>query len=140
MPASPRALPHGVVAIACAAAILAACTTEASINRRPQGGTATATVVDGLQVIVVKAGDTYRFNPATIIVHPGQVRVALVNEGKGAPHDWTLEGLPGVATSLAASGQTTTATFTAPAPGTYTFVCTIHRKQGQTGTLVVLRN
>jgi plastocyanin len=140
MPPSPRALPHAVVAIGCAAAVLASCTTEASINRRPQGGTATATVVDGLQVVVVKAGDTYRFDPATIIVHPGRVRIALVNEGKGAPHDWTLDGLPGAATALASSGETKTATFTAPAPGTYLFVCTIHRKQGQTGKLVVLKN
>jgi plastocyanin len=140
MSPSPRALSRVVVATGCAAAILASCTTEASINRRPQGGTATAAVVDGLQVVVVKTGDTYRFNPATIIVHPGEVRVALVNNGKGAPHNWTLEGLPGAATALASSGETKTATFTAPAPGTYTFVCTIHKKQGQTGKLVVLKN
>jgi plastocyanin len=140
MHSSTCALSRAVVAIGCAAAVLVACTTEPSINRRPQGGTATASVVDGLQVVVVKAGDTYRFNPATIIVHPGRVRIALVNEGKGAPHDWTLEGLPGAATSLASSGETKTATFTAPAPGSYTFVCTIHKKQGQTGKLVVLKN
>ncbi|MDQ2748945.1 MAG: cupredoxin domain-containing protein [Pseudonocardiales bacterium] len=137
---SPRALPRAAVALGCAAAVLAACTKEASINRRPNGGTATATVVDGLQVIVVKAGDTYRFDPARIIVHPGPVRVALENVGKGAPHDWTLTDLPGAATALASSGETKTATFTAPAPGTYTFVCTIHKKQGQTGKLVVVKD
>jgi plastocyanin len=48
--------------------------------------------------------------------------------------------VPGVATPLAASGQTQSVTFTAPAPGTYRFVCTIHVKQGQTGKLVVLPN
>ena len=68
------------------------------------------------------------------------MRVALVNTGKGAPHDWTLEGLPGAATALASAGETKTVTFIAPAPGTYTFVCTIHKKQGQTGKLVVLKN
>jgi plastocyanin len=140
MPPSTRALPRAVVVIGCAATLLASCTTEPSVNRRPQGGTATATVVGGLQLIVIRAGDTYRFNPATIVVHPGQVRVALVNTGTGAPHDWTLEGLPGAATALASAGETKTATFIAPAPGTYSFVCTIHKKQGQTGKLVVLRN
>ncbi|MEP7180259.1 MAG: hypothetical protein ABI775_14320, partial [Pseudonocardiales bacterium] len=88
MPASTCAWPRAVVTVGCAAAVLASCTTQPSINRRPNGGTATASVVDGLQVVVVKASDTYRFDPATIIVHPGRVRVALVNEGKGAPHDW----------------------------------------------------
>jgi plastocyanin len=139
MPPSSRVLLHAALVAGCAVT-LAGCTTEASINRRPQGGTATASVIDGLQQIVVRAGDTYRFDPATIIVHPGRVLVALENRGKGAPHDWTLENLPGAATSLASSGQTKTVTFTAPVPGTYTFVCTIHRKQGQTGKLVVLKN
>jgi plastocyanin len=73
-------------------------------------------------------------------VHPGRVRIALVNVGTGAPHDWTLEDLPGAAAPLASSGETKTVTFIAPAPGTYTFVCTIHKKQGQTGKLVVLQN
>ena len=136
---SPHVLSHAALAAGCVM-ILAGCTTEPSINRRPQHGTATASVVDGLQQIVVRADDTYRFNPGTIVVHPGRVLVALVNEGKGAPHDWTLGDLPGAATSLASAGQTKTVTFTAPAPGTYTFVCTIHRKQGQTGKLVVLKN
>lgn len=140
MPPSSRVLLRAAVATGCATAVLVACQTQASINRRPQGGTSTAAVVDGLQVVVVKAGDTYRFNPATIVVHPGRVRIALVNVGKGAPHDWTLEDVPGAASPLAPSGETKTATFIAPAPGAYTFVCTIHKKQGQTGKLVVLQN
>ena len=36
------------------------------------------------------------------------------------------------------AGQTNSMTFTAPSPGTYQFVCTIHTAQGMTGTLVVL--
>jgi plastocyanin len=119
-------------------ALVAACSnTEASVNRRPQGGSGTPSIVNGIQQTTIKAGDTYRFDPATITVHPGRVTVLLVNDGKGAPHNWTLQGLPGVATPLAASGQTRSVTFTAPAPGTYRFVCTIHVKQGQTGKLVV---
>lgn len=136
-----RVLPRAAAVACCAVLLLASCTNrEASINRRPQGGSATASLVDGLQQIIVKTGDTYRFDPATITVHPGVVRVVLVNTGKGAPHNWTLLDSVAAASSLAAAGETKTATFTAPAAGRYTFVCTIHEKQGQTGKLVVLKN
>ena len=136
-------LPSRVVArpaaLAIAVALLAGCSnTQPSINRRPNGGSATASVVNGGQQITVHTNDKYRFDPATITVHPGRVTVILVNNGKGAPHNWTLLDLPGAATTLAAAGETQATTFIAPAPGKYTFVCTIHRKQGQTGTLVVL--
>ena len=135
---APRTVSRAAAA-GCAVALLAGCAnSQASINRRPQGGSATASVVDGVQQITVKTGDTYRFDPSTITVHPGRVTVVLVNGGHGAPHNWTLAGLPGAATALASAGQTQAATFTAPAPGTYHFMCTIHRKQGQTGELVVL--
>ena len=30
-----------------------------------------------------------------VLSHPGRVRIALVNVGTGAPHDWTLEDMPG---------------------------------------------
>ncbi|MEP7019025.1 MAG: plastocyanin/azurin family copper-binding protein [Pseudonocardiales bacterium] len=137
-----RVLLRAAAMAGCAVLVLASCTnTQASINRRPQGGTATASAVDGLQQIIVKTGDTYRFDPATIIVHPGRVRVVLINTGKGAPHNWTLRGdAIGLGTPLASSGETKTATFDAPAPGRYRVVCTIHEKQGQTGQLVVLTN
>jgi plastocyanin len=134
----PRAVVGPVVAVATLALVAACSNTEGSVNRRPQGGSGTPSVVNGIQQITIKTGDTYRFDPATITVHPGRITVLLVNDGKGAPHNWTLSGLPGVATPLAASGQTRSVTFTAPAPGTYRFVCTIHVKQGQTGKLVVL--
>jgi plastocyanin len=117
---------------------LSACTnTQPAVNRRGHSGSATASVVNGLQVVTVTASDLYRFDPSTITVHPGRVEIDLVNIGKGAPHDWSLDGFT-AQTPLAASSQTRSVTFVAPAPGRYTFVCTIHRKQGQTGTLVVL--
>jgi plastocyanin len=116
---------------------LSACSTEPSINRRPHEGSATATAVNGVQQITVTAGNTYRFDPSTITVHPGQVKVILDNVGSGAPHDWSLLALPGAQTAQIGGGGTAAVTFIAPAPGRYTFVCTIHQKQGQTGTLVV---
>jgi plastocyanin len=110
---------------------------QPSVNRRPHEGSATASVVAGVSQVTVQAGDTYRFTPSTITVHPGTVRIVLENVGKGAPHNLTFLGFA-AATADAASGQSQSVTFTAPAPGTYTFVCTIHERQGQTGKLVVL--
>jgi plastocyanin len=66
--------------------------------------------------------------------------VTLKHEGTGAPHNLSVVGLPADFVPLVRAGQTSTASFTAPAPGTYRFVCTIHEAQGQTGSLVVLPN
>ncbi len=125
------------------AALLAICASvacsnqQASVNRRPNQGSATASLVAGVSQVTVQAGDTYRFTPSTITVHPGTVRIVLDNIGTGAPHNVTFLGFS-AATADAASGQSQSVTFTTPAPGTYTFVCTIHERQGQTGKLVVL--
>jgi plastocyanin len=120
---------------------LTGCSNRASyINRTPQSGSTTATPIGGVQQITLKAGDDYRFTPDTITVHPGKVTITLVNTGAGAPHDFSLTGFPGDAAPLAQAGASSTATFEAPAPGRYQFVCTIHVAQGQTGTLVVLPN
>jgi plastocyanin len=127
------------VAMAAAVAVVASsCSnSQASVNRRPHSGVTTAVAAGGLQVVTVDANDVYRFVPSTIYVHPGRVEIDLVNVGKGAPHDWSLLGFD-FTTPLTGTGQHSSVTFTAPSPGSYTYVCTIHRKQGQTGTLVVL--
>jgi plastocyanin len=122
--------------------VLAGCAScsnqQASINRRPQiSGSATASAVNGVQQVTIYVNDTYRFSPDTITVHSGQVRVTLVHQGTGAPHDLEVVGFPGDFVPLVNPGGTSSATFTAPAPGTYKFICTIHQAQGQTGTLIV---
>lgn len=128
----------GVASLCVALIALAGCSNrEAAVNRRPHTGSTTASAVDGVQQVRVEAGDTFRFNPSTITVHPGTVHITFVNVGKGAPHNLTFLGFP-AATPLTPAGHFQELTFTAPAPGTYTFVCTIHRAQGQTGKLVVL--
>jgi plastocyanin len=114
---------------------------ESGVNRRPTTGATTAAAEpDGVQHVTISADDTYRFTPSTITVHPGKVEITLINKGSGAPHDLSVTGFPADFVPLASSGQTTTATFVAPAPGKYQFVCTIHVTQGQTGTLIVLPN
>ncbi|HEV7206755.1 MAG TPA: cupredoxin domain-containing protein [Jatrophihabitans sp.] len=130
-----------ILAAAAVALVATSCSNSASsVNKRPHVGDSTASVVDGIQQVTVTTGSDYRFHPSTIVVHPGRVRVILVNRrdaNSSAPHNFSVQGLPGAFVPLTAAGQTQAATFTAPAPGRYTFVCTIHVAQGQTGVLIV---
>lgn len=125
-----------------AIALLAAagCTSDAPVNERPNVGTGSASEVNGVQQITLRSGVDLRFTPATIIVHPGVVRLVLVNtskEGAGPPHDVTFSGLPTANIPTTQAGRESSVTFEAPAPGTYNFVCSIHARQGQTGKLIV---
>jgi plastocyanin len=127
-------------AVLALAGLLAACTTEPSANRRAHSGTATASQDGGgVQTVVVTSGLDLRFHPSTIVVHRGTVRIVLDNTakvGQGPPHDLTFNGLPVQIGTVQAGGRASV-TFTAPAPGTYSFVCTIHAAQNQTGKLIV---
>jgi plastocyanin len=120
------------------AGLLAGCQTQSAINREPHVGSSTAVLADGIQQVTVTTGQSYRFDPSTITVHPGKVRIVLRHTGTGAPHNWSLLGFPDAFAPLVSAGQQSSTEFTAPAPGKYTFVCTIHVAQGQTGTLIVL--
>lgn len=125
--------------LAAAAVALAGCSnTEPAVNRRPLSGSATASLVNGVQQVTIDAGDDYRFHPSTFTVHPGRVEVILRHTGTGAPHNWQLVGFPADFVPLVSAGQTSMATFDAPAkPGRYQFECTIHVAQGQVGTMIV---
>jgi plastocyanin len=124
-----------------AVTVLAGCSNrQAAVNKRPHDGTGVASDVGGVQQIVVRSGTDLRFTPSTLVVHQGRVRIVLVNTsqpGAGPPHNMLVSGLPGVDVPLTSAGQTHSVTFTAPAPGTYSFVCSIHAAQGQTGKLIV---
>jgi plastocyanin len=138
MPAGRRVFACAFACALAGVAVLAGCTnTKSAINREPHTGTATASPVNGVQQVTITAGDDYRFHPSTIVVHPGRIRIVLVHPGTGGPHDWSLTGFPADFVPLTQAGQTSSASFMAPSPGKYRFVCTIHARQGQTGTLVV---
>jgi plastocyanin len=129
-----------VAVVTAALAVLAGCARQPEVNTRPHEGTGTATPVNGVQQVVVKAGVDLRFTPSTIVVHRGPVRLVLVNTadaGAGPPHNLQVTGLPAADIPDTFAGRTSSVTFNAPAPGTYTFVCTIHAAQGQTGKLIV---
>lgn len=121
--------------------VLAGCSNrESPTNKRPHSGTGTASVQAGVQTVTMTSGVDLRFHPSTVVVRPGLVRIVLVNTAKpgaGPPHDVVFNGLPAADVPLAVAGQTQSVTFTAPAPGTYSFVCSIHARQGQSGKLVV---
>jgi plastocyanin len=137
-----RRLVITTVAVA-TAALVSGCSSGSSGGTKDTGA-ATASTVDGVQQITVSAGDDFRFDPATITVHPGKVKITLVNTGaagQGAPHNLQLPSLPaGDWVPLTSAGQSASVTFETPAPGTYQFVCSIHERQGQVGKLVVLPN
>lgn len=75
-----------------------------------------------------------KFSPTTIAVSAGAtVTITLNNQDNFVPHDIAVTGL---GKSASCSGPcTTSVTFTAPGPGSYGFICTIHPYM--TGTLVV---
>ncbi|MCW2656619.1 MAG: blue (type 1) copper domain protein [Jatrophihabitans sp.] len=132
------------VSVAALAALTLAATAcsnrESPTNKRPHNGASTASLVGGIQQVTITTGTDLRFHPSTITVHPGKVRIRLVNNPPstgGPPHNLQVTGLPAAYIPDAAAGQTRTVTFTAPAPGRYNFVCTIHATQGQTGVLIV---
>ncbi|HEX2903398.1 MAG TPA: cupredoxin domain-containing protein [Jatrophihabitans sp.] len=121
--------------------LCAGCQTQSALNREPHTGSSTAAPdASGIQEITLTTDQSYRFTPSTITVHPGKVRITLKHVGTGAPHDWSLQGFPDDFVPLVTPGQEKSVEFTAPAPGRYTFVCTIHVAQGQTGTMIVLPN
>lgn len=132
---------RAAVLLAAALLVLAGCSNrEAPINKKSPAGTGTASPVGNVQQITVTTGVDLRFHPSTLVVHPGLVRIVLENiaaNDNGPPHDIVFAGLPGADVPLTAAGRSASVTFTAPSPGTYNFVCSIHASQGQTGKLIV---
>ena len=90
---------------------------------------ATASDVGGLATITIKTGPDRRFHPNTITVHPGPGAARpenRVQHAAGEPHNLTFDTFRAGTLPLIRPGQQTSTTFTAPAPGRYQFVCTIH--------------
>ena len=109
----------------------------------------------GVQAVTIGATDDFRFTPGDVSVHPGKVRLTLVDRG-AYPHNIAFSTLGPTSlgptslgpTSLGATsasvsgspGQTsTTLTLTFTRPGRYDFVCTYHSSAGMKGSLVVLK-
>jgi uncharacterized cupredoxin-like copper-binding protein len=99
-----------------------------------------------------QASDELRFTPETAAAAAGDsIEVTLNNMG-ALEHTWTLVGadvdvttateanaISGASTGTVPGGESDTITFTAPAAGTYQFLCTVpgHAAAGMVGTLTV---
>ena len=101
-------------------------------------GTAATPPPDERGAISISATDDFRFVPAAVTAHPGQVRIVLKNTGS-YPHNISFPDLH--VTSKTVSGTPgSTATellLTVAKPGRYRFVCTFHDQAGMTGSLDV---
>lgn len=83
--------------------------------------------------------DDNKFTPDTLTASAGQV-VKLTLKNVGATiHNFELKnaGIPKDGSTDVTGGQIKNITFTAPAPGTYTFDCKYHVALGMKGTLTV---
>ena len=99
-----------------------------------------------------EGNDMFQFTPATAVVPAGsQVTVTFNNVGV-LEHNWVLipndvapeqardsDAISGATSGPVAFGGSATFTFTAPAAGSYKFVCTVpgHAVGGMVGTLTV---
>ena len=97
------------------------------------GGVGTTVGPATAQVFTIHGNDRQQFLPQTVQARVGRLTLTLQNGG--VPHNLTFrtQGLPGIGTVSGAATKSTTLTFTAP--GSYTFVCTIH--PGMEGKVVV---
>lgn len=112
-------------------ALLAGCSTASSSPK---------TATTGVQSVTIGGTDNFRFTPADITVHPGRVRITLVDKGS-YPHNISFPSLGLTSASVSGSpGQTsTTLLLTVTKPGRYSFVCTYHSSAGMKGAVVVLK-
>jgi len=102
----------------------------------PEPAAAPSAAGQTVQVTVgTDRGADLLFDPATATVTAGQVRLTFENRAT-VPHNLTLGAPINAATStVVAPGTAETIEFSAPDPGDYTFVCTLH--PGMSGTLTV---
>jgi plastocyanin len=106
-----------------------------------------AQAVQEITVRGIESGEQYLFDPKTVNVRPGTVRVNFVNAGVERPHTFVVKtkagdaDLPNANTDRVELGQSKVIEFTVTEEGAYKIVCTIrgHEDRGMTGTLNVSR-
>jgi plastocyanin len=105
----------------------------------------TTPAVQEITVRGIESGEQYLFDPKTINVRPGTVRVNFVNAGVERPHSFVLKTKAGDADVVNSDrvelGQSKLIEFTLTEEGTYKLLCTIrgHEDRGMVGTVNVSR-
>ena len=106
------------------------------------------------EVRMVQVGQQYRFEPASVTIHPGD-RIRFTNVS-GGPHNVSFDptkvpaaskaalsaGMPGQIQELwgplmTEANGTYTVSFTGVRPGSYEFFCMPHMAMGMRGTITV---
>jgi len=131
-------IPLLTVALVAAGGVLAGCHGGSSPSGSHTTAAAAAASSGGVQKITLHATDQLRFEPDVITMHPGKLRLTLVDDGS-YPHNISIPSLHITSTTVSGDpGQTSTATtLTLSKPGTYEFVCTFHASAGMRGEIVV---
>jgi plastocyanin len=130
------------VLLAAAAAVVSACSSStgshAAHTQPVRGAAGTSQAISGVQRVTLHVTDRLRFAPDMVTVHPGTIRVDIVNDGS-YPHNFSVPSLH--VTSATVSGdlgdQATSVTLHMARRGSYRFLCTYHASAGMRGTLVV---
>lgn len=136
----------GIVVLAAGCALLAGCQRHPRAAASPPPPTAVSVTpgADGVEsVVVAEAGaGKYRFVPDQITLGVGKIRITFRNTD-ATPHNLTFTTLTEsgrrVAVPTLRGGGEESVDFTVSTPGEYRFVCTLHERLGQTGTLTVRR-
>jgi plastocyanin len=121
-----------------AVSALAACSSGDSQPDAASAPSVAAAAATGVQLVTLHVTDRLRFTPDSISVHPGKVRLTLVDDGS-YPHNFSIPSLHVVSPTVSGNpGQTSaTTTLTLTKPGTYPFVCTFRSAAGMHGEIVV---
>lgn len=134
-----------------AASVLAGCTGTTDQGGAPPATnqtqqTANNTTAPVPVTLTVKTSGQYPanpgFDPKTLEVTTGANVTVTFTNAETLPafnHNWVVEGVAGAETKAIAPGKSDTVSFVAPAPGEYTYACTIgdHKARGMVGKLVV---
>jgi len=134
-----------VIAVLSLAGLLVGCSKEPAVppptEARPGVGTVT-TDADGVQEITLQVQDDYVFTPHAFTVHPGQVRLTLINVGEQMVHNFRFKPDSGPAPieeqiDILPAGEEETIEFEVTDAGAYPFECSFHVQLGQVGTMTV---
>jgi plastocyanin len=113
-------------------AALVGCTSKSSAPRAARSKA--PSIAADVQVIRIDTDDALHFQPSSVTVKPGRVRLIFTVAGR-MPHTFSSPAL-NVDSGNVQPGQSKTLDLNVPTPGTYPFACAYHRSQGMTGTII----
>ena len=108
-------------------------TSSGSPSARPSDGTAGDPTTGGSGVGKTLMQGNYQFVPAKLAVQQGDT-ITVSDTNPTTPHTFTVEGTD---IDVANDAQSSQEVMIELEPGTYTFFCRYHRRQGMEGTLTV---